>query len=286
MKYPVNHVIFCLLGLLFLIDVPLADSPQRIVSLAPHITEIIFRLGAGGRLVGRTEFSRYPKAAQEIPSVGGYLNPDYEKIVKLRPDLILQFPNSEHREKLEQLGYQVVEIPNETIDEIIHGIQIVGEILHLEKKTETVIAGIRDTLDLVRKRAKKPDSSPSALLVVGRQPGSLDGLYLAGNNTYLSQIWEICGGRNVFADAGQRYFSVNLEDLLKKDIDVILEFHPGWELTTTRRKKEKAVWTKLELTRAVREDNIRLYSDLMYMIPGPRISRIAMEFSKVIDQLK
>lgn len=257
-------------------------SPQRIASLAPHITEIIFKLGAGDRLIARTDFCRYPAAANHIESIGGYLNIDFEKLVVLKPDLVLQFPNAEYRRKLESLGFIVEEVSNETVAEILGGIRQVGHLLELEQRANKVCDGIRDTLDLVSTNLYKNLTPVWGLLLVGREQGSLKGLYAAGKKTYLSEIWEMCGGKNVFPEIKQRYFSVNKEDLLKKDVDVILEFHAGWNLNSRERIKEQNVWSVFNNLKAVQDKDIYFLSEDYFVIPGPRISKIAIQFSKII----
>lgn len=264
----------------------MADTPDRVISLAPNITEIIFKLQAAERLVGRTEFGTFPPTAREVESVGGYLNTNYEKIVQLQPDLILQLPNAESRRKLQQLGFRVEEIPDETIHEILAGITKIGRLLHREKQAQKIRQGIEDTLRMVQEwAAAMPDSIP-AILVVGRQPGSLKGLYLAGSRTYLSELWNLCGGINAFGEVSARYFSVNKEDLLKRPIQAILEFHPGWQLTPERIRKEHNVWEPFGSLEAVRKSNIYLFSDYFFVIPGPRISQIAIKFYDIAREIQ
>jgi len=259
--------------------------PQRIVSLAPHITEIIFKLGAGNRLVGRTDFCRYPPAAQKVPSLGGYLNVDFEKLVATKPDLVFQFPNAENRRKIEAFGITVEEIPNETIEEILDGISKVGRVLGLESKAEKVRQNILDTLSMVAEISKNFFYRPSALLLVGRVQGSLNGLYAAGTNTYLGEIWKKCGGRNAFSDVSMRYFSVNKEYLLSRQIDVIVEFRSekNWDRDTLLR--EKTLWQQMPWINAVKYQNIFIFTDSFFLIPGPRISQIAVEFSQIIQNV-
>jgi iron complex transport system substrate-binding protein len=259
---------------------------QRIISLAPHITEIIYDLGAGDRLVGRTDFCEFPPNALEVASVGGYLNIDYEKVVRLQPDVILQFPNEENKRKLTGLGLEVYDIPNESISDILSGISYTGKLLNLEDRAHQYTQNIEDTLKLVGERARLLVDSCSAILVVGREQGSLAGLYLAGKDTYLSQIWEICGGKNAFSDIPLRYFSINQEDIIKSAIDVILEFHPNWLLDNQRVENERKVWNIFRNLPAVRDNNIYIFSDKFYVIPGPRISQIAIEFSEIIQNFK
>ena len=208
--------------LVLLFPIHAQETSHRAVSLAPNITEVIFKLGAQDQLVGRTEFCLYPEAAQKIPSVGGYLNPDYEKIVDLHPDVIFIFPNTEMQRKFQDFGFRVFSIPDETVDEVLSGIRTVGKALGLEQRANDVVHGIQDTLDFVSRT--NSTSNPSALLVVGREEGSLKGLYAAGKNTYLGEIWKLCGGKNVFDDISIRYFNVSKEDLVSRNPDCILEF--------------------------------------------------------------
>lgn len=262
------------------------STPRRIVSLAPHITEIVFKLGAGDRLVGRTDFCNYPAAAAAIESVGGYLNIDFEKIVRLQPDLILQFPNSENRRKLELLGFRVAGIPNETVAEILEGIGKTGDLLGFSQRAREIVAGIEDTLQMIRARLENPSRPLQALLLVGREPGSLKGLYAAGSRTYLSELLNYCSVRNAFAEVKSRYFSVDKESLLKRQIDVILEFHTGWNLTPQQLREEKSVWRYFSNLNAVKQGNIFIFSQRFYLIPGPRIAKTALEISRIVQKIR
>jgi cobalamin transport system substrate-binding protein len=260
------------------------ESRQRIISLAPNITEIIFKLGAQSQLIGRTEFCLYPEAAQKIPSVGGYLNPDYEKIVNLQPDVIFIFPNPDMERKLQDFGFRVVSIPDETIEEVLSGIRTVGKALGIEQRASNIVQGIQDTLDLVSRTDTSKQSS--ALLVVGREEGSLKGLYGAGRNTYLGELWKLCGGRNIFDDIFIKYFNVSKEDLVSRNPECILEFRiiPPDEIDSKMRSL-KSDWNELAVLDAVAKDRIYVFSDRYFLIPGPRISKIALSFSQVLKRI-
>ena len=262
-----------------------AEFPQRIVSLAPHITEIVFKLGAGNRLIGRTDFCNYPAQAEQIESVGGYLNIDFEKLVSLKPDLVLQFPNPENKQKLEALGFRVEDIPNETIADIMNSILKIGKIIGLEHRAQQVCDDIHDTLKIVEGKGDGLSGNITALLLVGRERQSLRGLYAAGKSTYLGEIWKLCGGMVAFKEVNARYFAFSKEDLIKKKIDVILEFHRGWDLNQQDLQKEKSIWKVFSNLRAVKKGNIFIFNDDFFLIPGPRITRIALLFSQVIKQV-
>jgi iron complex transport system substrate-binding protein len=262
-----------------------AEFPQRIVSLAPHISEMVFKLGAGDRLIGRTDFCNYPTQAEQIESVGGYLNIDFEKLVSLKPDLVLQFPNAQNKQKLETLGFRVEDIPNETIDNILNSIIKIGKIIGLEHRARQVCDGINDTLKMVQNRGDRLSGKLTALLLVGRERQSLQGLYASGKSTYLGEIWELCGGTVAFREMNARYFAFSKEDLIKKKIDVILEFHRGWNLNQQDLQKEKSVWNVFSNLGAVNKGNIFIFNDDFFLVPGPRVTRIALRFSQILEQV-
>lgn len=278
----------CFLGFFFWLVISQAlfagDPPKRIVSLAPNITEIMFRIGAGDLLIGRTEFCLYPEAARQIPAVGGYLNPDYEKLVALQPDIIFMLPNLEMERKLQSLELKTFTLPNETIDEIFFGLSTLGRLLNRSREAEAVIEGIQDTLQWVREQAAERDTL-STLLVVGREAGSLKGLYTAGKDTYLSEILKLCGGWNVFEDVPTRYFDVSKEDLIQRDPDLIVEFR----LIDAEKAPEevpslKADWNALSTLKAVQNEHIVILSERAFLIPGPRISLLAVAMNEVLQK--
>lgn len=255
----------------------------RVISLAPHITEMVYKLKADHLLVGRTDFCNYPPEAKKIESVGGYLNIDFEKIVALKPDLIFQFPNNDNQRKLEDLGFRVISLPNETIGDILGSIKLIGESLDMVEQAARLIENIKDTLRLVSKPAGGRKQPLSALLVVGRQQGSLAHLYLAGPLTYINELWSLCGGVNAFSEVTYRYFSVNTEDIITRNIDVILEFHPEWNMDPERLEAEKNTWTHIFPSQVLPKKKVYIFSQPFFVIPGPRITQIAIEFSKLIE---
>ena len=273
---PMKKMVWLLLCILA-VSIVFADAPpRRIVSLAPNITEIIYRIGAGELLVGRTEFCLYPPAVQRIPTVGGYLNVDYEKIISLQPDLILMLPNPDMERKLQMLNLRIFTVGNETLNDILQGIRAIGRVLNRYEQAAQLVQGIQDTLRRISEN-QRADSSFSTLIVVGRQPGSLKGVYAAGKETYLSELVELCGGVNAFRDVPLRYFEVSKEDLIERDPQVILEFH----VTDAGENGsiEKAYvndWQALPALSAVRRRRIFIFTDRYFLIPGPRVSRAAM----------
>lgn len=275
-----------LLLLLPLLYSPLAarEAPKRVISLAPHITEIIYKIGAGDLLVGRTEFCLYPEQAQAVETVGGYLNPDFEKMVALAPDVVFLFPNTDLDRKLQMFGMKTFTVPNETIDEILQGIAAVGRVLHRDEAAERLATGILDTLSRLQQQSSRDDTLTSTLLLVGRESGSLRGLYAAGQETYLSELLMMCGGRNIFADVNARYFDVSKEDLVQRDPELIIEFRIMEDAGSAQIAALKQDWQALPLLRAVQSGRVEILTERYFLIPGPRISRIAMALHHLLNR--
>jgi len=273
--------------LILLISLPLAaqDPPKRIVSLAPNITEMIFKIGAGDMLIGRTDFCIYPPAALKVPSLGGYLNPDYEKLVSLQPDIIFLLPNLEMERKLQRLDLKTFTLANETIEEIFLGLQALGRVLGCSGQANAVVAGIQDTLQWIEAQAAERDTTFSVLLLVGREAGSLRGLYAAGKDTYFSEILERCGGRNVFEDAPARYFDISKEELIQRDPDVIMEFRLAEEDKAAEMILSlKEDWKTFSSLKAVQNGHIFIFSERAFLIPGPRVSLLALAMNEALQK--
>ncbi len=263
---------------------PADDTPpQRVVSLAPNITEIIFKIGAGDLLVGRTEFCLYPPAARKVPTVGGYLNVDYEKIVSLQPDLVLMLPNPEMESRLHLLNIKTRSFPDETLDDILESIRRIGRLLGRTARAAEVVAGIQDTLLQVQHQSEHHPPM-STLLVVGRQPGSLSGLYAAGRNTYLSELAALCGGENAFRDVPLRYFEVAKEDLLQRNPAMILEFRVMDTADSATVTSLVEDWNALPLLQAVQHHRIYIFTERYFLIPGPRVTQAAMRLFDLFQQ--
>ncbi len=263
---------FLLIFLLIAAGLNAKEPPKRIISLAPNITEIIYKLGAGNLLVGRTEYGLYPPQALRVPVVGGYLNPDFEKMVALRPDVVLLLPNPEMARKLSRLNLKPVTLPNETIDDIFSSIDSLGRLLNREKRAAALIAGIRDTLAWVKSRADSL-AAKSALLLIGREAGSLKGLYAAGKDTYLSELLKLCRVENAFSDVGIRYFEVSKEDLILRNPDLIVEFRLIDSPDVARELQAlKQDWQLLNVLKAVKNEQIYIFTERFFLIPGPRVA--------------
>lgn len=192
-----------LLGLLILVlwlDAPPARAADRVVSLAPNFTEILFAIGAGESVLAVSDFCQYPEEARTRPRVGGPFNLNYERLVALRPDLVV-LPMSlvGVSEKASSLGLPVLALPNEKVDDVVASIERLGEVMGKASQARRLADGIRKRLreaetatrDLPRKRV---------LIVVLRSPNGLQDLTVASRETFLDELLRLAGGGQCCGD--------------------------------------------------------------------------------------
>lgn len=220
------------------VNVP--DHPQRIVSLAPSITETLYALGLGDRLVGDTDYCDYPSEARAKPHVGAMLNPNMEMIVALKPDLLLGTDEANRRETADQLahlGIPLYGVTAHTVEETLQSLEDLGRVLDWEQPTGKLVAGLRGRVEAVTKRAQRLER-PKVLFVVWYRP-----LITAGKQTFLADVIRRAGGVSMSDDLKGEWPHMSLEEVLKRNPDVILfprteafapgleEFHnlPGWK---------------------------------------------------------
>jgi iron complex transport system substrate-binding protein len=199
------------------VNVP--DHPQRVISLAPSITEIVFALGVGDRLVGDTEYCDYPPEAKRKPHVGAVLNPSLEQIVALKPDLVLGIAEANRREtaeQLERLRIPLYGLTAHTMDDMFRSIGDLGSLLGREAEARTLIAGLQGRTQAVAERVKDRPR-PKVLFVVWYQP-----LVTTGPHTFISDVIQRAGGDSITDDLREEWPRLSLEEALHRDPDIIL----------------------------------------------------------------
>jgi iron complex transport system substrate-binding protein len=266
-----------IIGLLLLaITLPLAaqKKPQRIVSTAPSITETLFALGLGEKVVGVSQFCNFPPGVEKLPKVGTYVKPDVEAIARLAPDLvILQRSSSELTDRLNALHIAFIEVPHGTLEDVFTGIQLIAKAAGVPDRAASLTAQIRNSLDAIQAKAKALPS-PRVLVIVDRRQGTLTDLIAVGPNNYVNQILEVAGGINVLAKPGQpQYPRISLETILRENPDVIIDLSGTQETEEARQRSRTttlALWNQnVELT-AVPRGHVYAGTSNSLVVPGPR----------------
>lgn len=199
-------------------------TAQRIVSLLPSLTEILFAVDAGDRVIGVTSHCTFPPQAQSRTQVGGYVRESMslELIVGLEPDLVLAFDDEAQTAviaELRRLGLRVEAVALSSVDEIAAAIRRVGELVGRRRTAERVAKAVLERIEGIHLRvAEVPeDARPRVFYAIWQEP-----LMTAGRRTFIHELIELAGGRNVFGDVDREYFQVSLEEMLERDPQVIL----------------------------------------------------------------
>ena len=248
--------------------VTLAHPARRIIALVPAVTETVIALGAGDRLVARTDYDR-GAAVERLPSVGGGLDPSVETIVSLRPDVVLGWETSgrtELRDRLIALGIAVFAVKTEDTTDVFRSIRNLGALTARRRTADSLAAAIRGELDAVRASvADRPH--PSVFFLVWNDPPMT-----AGPRTFVSHVIEVAGGRNVFADQAALWPNVSLEEIVRRQPDFLVV--PVGEQGAVRMEALRTApgWREL---RAVREGRMVSVPAQVVNQPGPHLAEAA-----------
>ena len=247
-------------------EIEIKRSPQRIVSLSPSNTEILFALGLDAQIVGVTEYCNYPEGAREKTKIGGFANPDLGKIVSLSPDLILSYGLLQKSmiEALEKRGLRVFWVNPHTVKEIFLSIERIGELTGALSEARKLKQIMELRLNHLRERLKgiSEEKRPALFRVMGFDP-----LATVGGDSFQTDVFYHAGGRNIFFDIKKDYFEVERETLFRRNPDVLVicgEDEEGLK----KRLRENVVFKNLP---AVKRDRIFVISCDLICRPGPRI---------------
>jgi len=238
-------------------------TPKRIVSLAPNLTEMLFDLGLGSKIVGNTTFCNYPKEASKIIRVGDMLTLDFEKLMLLKPDLIFITVEGNQRsvyEKLKELKFSVFVSNPRNLEGIKKTYTDIGKIFGKDKIASEEILKWETTVSKITKIALQYDSS-SVLFAMSYSP-----LICAGKNTFLHEMITIAGLKNSVADSPVNYPVLNKEEVMQRNPDYILIGH-NEKAPVSQLLKLYPEWINLDVIKKNRV--IEIDADL-YLRPGPR----------------
>jgi len=257
-------------------QVNIPSCPERIVSLAPNITETLFALGLDKEIVGVTMFSDYPEAAGSKPKVGSFINISLEKVVSLSPDLIISTANGNKKETVEQLeriGLTVYVINPESFDDIFGTVLNIGRITGRENEANILVGNLQKrikTIVSLTKNLKKP----RVFFQIG-----IDPIVTVGRSTLHNKLIELAGGVNVFGDVTIKYPRCSMEDVIagKPDIIIVSSMKRGGDFLRIRNK-----WKKWKNIPAVKDDRIYIVESDLIDHSSPRIVDGLEEIARII----
>jgi len=245
-------------------DTPLPTRADRIVSLAPNLTEILFALGLEKEIVRVTLDSDYPDAAAKKPKAGTFWQPNIEAIIAARPNLIVTLSFEQQKnlaERLKRINYSCLTVNIEKVNDLFEAIEIIGEATGNKLKANELVTNIRDNLDklsaLVGTEAKV-----RVLWVVQREP-----LRVAGRDTFVNEMIELAGGENAIGPTLHKYPPIGAEQVIACGADVIIEPSMHQKDPKEQQKNANQYWNKFENLPAVANERV-------YVIPSDTVSRL------------
>jgi iron complex transport system substrate-binding protein len=256
-------------------------APARIICLVPAVTEMLFAIGAGPQVVAVGSFDRYPPEVEKLPRVGALVDPDVERILSLRPDLAVVYgTQAELRQQLDRAGIPQFAYAHARLADVTATIRQLGERVGRADAANRAAAGIEADLERIRQRvAGRP--RPRTLLVFGREPGSLRGIFASGGFGFLHDMLEVAGGDNVFADVQRESVQASSELILARRPEAIVEIR-GMRFDERQIRKELAAWRALSSVPAVRAGRVHFIADPRTVVPGPRVAEATELLSRVL----
>jgi iron complex transport system substrate-binding protein len=259
-------------------EINLETVPQRIVSHVPSITETLYALGLGDRIVGVSDYCDYPEEAKSKPKVGGYYTPNIEVIAALSPDLILTDGyNTDFIAKLESLGIAFAVIQPNNIDDILKDIELLGDVTKEQKKADELINDMRSRVGAVTARVSGAPQPKVFYVFDATDPTKP---WTAGPGSFADELIQIAGGENIAAHAQDAWIQLNMEELVSSDPDIILvDTIMGTAVISPSEIKALPGWQDIT---AVKENRIYTVNGDLVNRSGPRIVQGLEDIAKII----
>jgi len=256
--------------------VSLPDTPQRIVSLAPSITEIIFAIGEQQRLKGVTRFSDYPGAAAKLPKVGSYTQPDLERIVALNPDLCIAIKDGNPKhviDRLQSLNIPVYAVDPRNLNRVMQTILDIGSLLGASESASALVESMRLRVERIKAVIKRARLQPRVFFQIGISP-----IVSIGSDSFIHELIGLAGGKNAAAGA-IAYPRLSREQVLALSPEIFI-------ITSMARgavfEKVKADWNRWPNIPAVRDQRIYLVDSNLFDRPSPRLVEALEMLAKLI----
>jgi len=260
-----------------------ADTPpQHIVCLIPAVTEMIYAMGDGSRVAAVSNYDHFPADVARLPKVGGLLDPSVERILAIKPDLVIVYATQKELiERLDRAGIPYYVYQHKALPDILSTIRSVGARIGSAQKAEALAAGMERSLEEIRaKTANLPH--PATLLVFERDPASLRNVYASGGYGFLHDMLVIAGGRNVFADVKKQAVQASTEMLIARKPEVIVELLYGDSLKNADVAKELRAWDAVPSIPAVRTHRIVALTGDEFVVPGPRVVDATQKLARAL----
>lgn len=264
--------------LILLLSITLYAKP-RVIALSPSINEIIFAIGKGDTIVGNTQFSSYPKEAQDIPKVGGYFSVNLEKVIALKPDMVmLQAYDMNVLQNLEKLNINYMLLKTNSIEDIKQTITKIAQFYDEKEESVKILNNINQSLNNI----KNITQDKKILIVISATTNFSKPIYVVGHDVYLEDIILHSNNKNAYNIPTMAQPTVNLETIIKLNPDIVVLLAPYLHTTTTTKEELINKWKTIPIT-AAKKSHIYVVDKEYAGIPSQRVEYFINDFQKVLQ---
>jgi iron complex transport system substrate-binding protein len=255
--------------------------PERIVSLSPSATEILYGIGAFDRVVAVSNYCTYPPEVERLPRVGNWLSANMEQLASLRADLIIMSDAQAHflQSRLSALGVRTLVVESQTLPDAFHAIAAIGRAVARERQAAELERATRARIEDVRNRARGL-ARPGVICIVDRVPGTLRDLYTATEGSFIAELIEAAGGRSVAPRAGTGYGKITKEALLVINPDIIIDMVQGAKGRLG--EDPRRVWNELSDLAAVQSGRVYSLEETSLLHPSQFVAETARRFAEIM----
>jgi iron complex transport system substrate-binding protein len=257
-------------------------APKRIISLVPNVTEILFAIGAGPQVVAVSTYDVEPPEVRSLPTVGALVDPDTERIIALRPDLVITYGSqSDLQSQLKAVNIPVFDYRHAGLDHIMVTMRALGARTGHVEQAETAARMLQARIDAVKKSVAGK-ARPKTLLVFGREPGSLRNIYASAGRGFLHDMLVVAGGEDVLNDIDKESAQVSTETILARAPEVIIELNAANRLNDADLKTVVDPWMTLSSVPAVKNKRVIVLMGPGLTVPGPRVGAGIEQMAKAL----
>jgi len=259
-------------------------SIQRIISLSPNITETLFSLGLGDKVVGVSHYCDYPEQALALPKAGDLINPNLEAIVKLAPDLvILSAKQTRTIAQLQQLNIATLGVESSRFTDVLDTIKIIGDMTQHQAQAAQLLASMNAKISLIKQKvAHRP--RPTVMLTLGHSTNSaqINTLYIAGQQDFYNDLIQLAGGENSYTNSQISVPTLSIEGIIQLNPQIIIDVFPEADDHSSDLKHVMKQWKNLHYLDAIKTNRVHIIEQNYATIPGPRLIQLLDDLARLI----